>query len=310
MADTDATLSGLVVVERGTRLATAAVGNLLANLGARVLRLETPDQARQFDAAPLAERMLRGAGKQRIALGDDPAETWRRCHAIADVLLLDPPAADAPDAAIVRALLADGAGEKIVCVITPCGLAGGDAWHDAPEPLLQALGGCMAVTGHEGGPPEFVRIPVVELSAAVVAASAVLAALRVRRRDGIGQLIDLSLIEVAADQLRIHLPLLELDGPHEFRQGCRHPICTPWNVYRATDGWVLICSTSDAQWHALLDLIGHPELKQEQRYARNFQRRAAADEIDVLLQEWVGTRSMHDVVAAGRRHRRSRRRSA
>jgi len=303
VADTDAPLSGLVVVERGRRLATAAAGNLLASLGARVLRLETPDQARHFDAAPLAERMLRGAGKQRIVLTDDPAETWQRCHAMADVLLLDPPApdaplTDAPDAAIVRALLADAAGEKIVCVISPSGLAGGDAWRDVPEPLLQAVGGCMSVTGHEGGPPEFVRIPVVELSAAVVAASAVLAALRVRRRDGIGQLIDLSLIEVAADQLRIHLPLLELDGPHDFRQGCRHPICTPWNVYRATDGWVLICSTSDAQWHALLDLIGHPELKQQQRYARNFQRRALANEVDVLLQEWVGTRSMHDVVAS------------
>ena len=298
MADPDAALSGLVVVERGTRLATAAAGNLLASLGARVLRLETPDQARHFDAAPLAERMLRGAGKQRIALTGDPAETWRRCRAMADVLLLDPPAADAPDGAIVRALLADAAGEKVVCVISPSGLSGGDTWRDAPEPLLQALGGCMSVTGHEAGPPEFVRIPVVELSAAVVAASAVLAALLVRRRDGIGQLIDLSLIEVAADQLRVHLPLLELAGPHDFRQGCRHPLCTPWNVYRATDGWVLICSTSDAQWHALLDLIGRPELKQEPRFARNFQRRALADEIDVLLQEWVGTRSMHDVVVS------------
>ncbi len=295
----DATLTGLVVVERGTRLATAAVGHLLARLGAQVLRLETPQQARQFDAAPLNQRMLRGGGKQRIVLHDDVAATWRHCRAIADVLLLDPPAPEAPDGAILRALLADGvAAQKILCVVSPSGLDGGEAWRDAPEPLLQALGGGMSVTGHEGGPPEFVRIPVVELSAAVTATAAVLAALLVRRRDGVGQLIDLSLIEVAADQLRVHLPLLELDGPHEFRQGCRHPQCTPWNVYRANDGWVLICSTSDAQWHALLELIGRPELKPDPRFARNFMRRALADEIDVLVQEWVGAHPMRDVVAA------------
>ncbi len=298
MTDRDGALAGLVVAERGTRLATAAAGNLLASLGARVLRLETPDQARQLDAAPLSERMLRGSGKERIVLTGDPVETWRRCREMADVLLLDPPALDAPDRAIVRALPADAAGDRVVCVISPSGLDGGDAWLDAPDLLLQALGGCMSVTGDEGGPPEFVRIPVVELCAAVVAAAAVLAALRARRRDGVGQLIDLSLIEVASDQLRLHLPMLALDGPHDYRQGCRHPINSPWNAYRAKDGWVLVCSAGDAQWHALLDAIGRPELKQEPRFARALDRRARADEVDGFVQAWVGARGIDDAVAA------------
>lgn len=291
-------LQDLVVVERGTRLATAAAGHLLASLGARVLRLETPEQARRLDAAPLGERMLRAAGKQRILLGADPAATWRNCEAMAEVLLVDPPAPDAPDQAIVRALLADAAGEKVVCAISPAGLDGGQAWTGAPEPLLQALAGTMAVTGQEGGPPEFVRVPITELYAAVLAVSAVLAALRVRRRDGLGQLIDLSLIEVAADQLRIHLSMLRDDPTQAFRQGCRHPLCAPWNAYHARDGWVLICSTSNAQWHALLDLIGRPELKQDPRYAGTFDRRSRVDEVDAVVQAWVGERRMRDVVAA------------
>ena len=288
VAEPDAALAGIVIVERGTRLATAAVGNLLASLGARVLRLETPEQARQLDAAPLGERMLRAGGKQRILLGDDAAETWRRCQGMADVLLLEPPIAQA----------ADEAAEQVVCVMSPSGLDGGDAWRDAPDPLIQALAGSMAVTGYEGGPPEFARIPATELYAAVVATSAILAALRVRRRDGIGQLIDLSLIEIAADQLRVHLSMLEAGESQEFRQGCRHPICAPWNAYRARDGWVLICSSSDAQWHALLDAIGRPELKHEPRFATAFHRRPLVEEVDALVQAWVGGRSMQDAVAA------------
>ena len=285
VAEPEAALAGIVIVERGTRLATAAVGNLLASLGARVLRLETPEQAHQLDAAPLGERMLRAGGKQRILLGADPAETWRRCQAMADVMLLEPP-------------IADAAAEQVVCVMSPAGLDDGDAWRDAPDALIQALAGSMAVTGHEGGPPEFARIPAAELYAAVVAASAILAALRVRRRDGVGQLIDLSLIEVAADQLRVHLSMLEAGESQEFRQGCRHPICAPWNAYRAHDGWVLICSSSDAQWHALLDAIGRPELKQEPRFATAFHRRPLVEEVDALVQAWVGGRSMQEAVAA------------
>jgi crotonobetainyl-CoA:carnitine CoA-transferase CaiB-like acyl-CoA transferase len=292
------TLEGLVVVERAGRLSTAATGNLLASLGARVLRVERAEHADQLSACSLAERMLRAGGKERVALPVDPAEFWRRCLAVADVFLVDPPLAADPDQAVVHEILAADPGDKVICVFSPAGLAGGDAWIDAPDALLQALGGSMAVTGYEGGPPEFARIPVAELNAAVIAASAILSALHVRRRDLVGQLIDLSLIEVTADQLRTHVPSLATAGPHDFRQGCRHPICCPWNVFRARDGWILICSSSDAHWHAVLDVIGRPEVKQESRFAHNHHRRPLANEVDAMIEPWVSARSMNEAVAA------------
>jgi len=296
--DMNGALAGLVVVERAGRLSTAATATLLASLGARVLRLEREEHGRQIFSGSLVERMLRAGGKERITLPADPTEIWRRSLAAADILLLDPPHATDPDHAVVTEILAADAGDKILCAISPAGLAGGDAWIDAPDALLQALGGSMAVTGYEGGPPEFARIPVAELNAAILAASAILGALNVRRRDGVGQLIDLSLIEVTADQLRTHVPSLATKGPHDFRQGCRHPICCPWNVYRARDGWVLICSSSDAHWHALLDVIGRPELKQDTRFTHNHHRRPLADEVDAMIQPWVAARGMQDAVAA------------
>lgn len=290
-------LAGTIVLERGTGLATAAIGNLLASLGATVLRLESDADSAAFARATPAEQRLRAGGKRRVCLGPDMEATWRRCAAAAEVLLCDPLPADAPEAALQRARLEAGAPDKVLCVVSGEGMQGA-AGPELAEPLLQALGGAMAVTGAEGGPPEFIRVPIVSLSAAVIGASAILGALRVRRRDGSGQVIDLSLIGAAADQLRLHMPLLEPGQEQAFRQGCRHPICCPWNAYRAQDGWVVICSSSDAQWQALLGVIGRAEVRADASLARAAQRRARIDEVDAMVQGWVGGRTAAATVAA------------
>ena len=290
--DSDSVLAGVVVVERGRRLATAAVGHLLASLGATVLRLEMPAEAQRLDSAPLGERVLCCAGKRRLATAGDA--DWTRWTEGADVLLLDP--MDAEELPRLRALAT--VRNKVVCIVTPSGLESEELWLDAPEPLLQALAGALGVTGEENGAPAFTQVPIAELSAALVATTSVLAALRVRQRDGVSQLIDFSLIEAASDHLRLHLPLLSAPEPKQFRQGCRHPICAPWNVYRTRDGWVLICSTSDAQWHALLGAIDRPEMRSDPRFSSAFTRRANADAVDGLVQDWTATRSARDVVAA------------
>lgn len=287
-------LAGVIVAERGRRVATAAVGNLLASLGATVLRLETPAESAELAAMPVQDRTLRAGGKQRIRLGD---AAWRRCEAVADVLLIDPPPPGAPDHDLLRPWLRKDVTDRIVCVVSPGGLDSPDAWQGAPEPLIQALGGAMAVTGLEGGPPEFTRVPIAELGAAIMAATAILAALRVRRRDGQGQVADVSVIEAASDQLRLHLPILDLPN-NGYRQGCGHPVCCPWNAYRASDGWILICSTSQGHWEALLDAIGRPNLKADPRYGSAFDRRARIREVDGLVGDWAKSLTMQQVVAA------------
>lgn len=294
-------LAGLVVVERAGRIATAACASLLAALGARVLRAEPPDEEQRLARMSMPEQILRTGGKERVRLTPDHVEfdsNWRRLHASADVLLFDPPQAADPDYGIVQSWLAAGAGTRVICAISPAGLHGDDLPVAASDPLVQAVGGLMAVTGTQGGRPEFVRVPVAELSAAVIAVTAILAALRVRNRDGIGQLIDLSLIEVMADQLRTHVPMVVAGNPRGFRIGCRHPICCPWNVFRARDGWVLICSASDVQWLGLLDVIGRVELKSDPRFSTAAARREHADQVDEIVHAWVGKHSIEQVVAA------------
>jgi len=301
MDATPGALAGLVVVERAGRIATAACASLLASLGARVLRAELPEEEERLARMSFPERLLRTGGKERVQLA--PASTdfennWHRLHAAADVILFDPPPPADPDYGVVQSLLAVGAGAKVICAISPAGLHGDDLPVAAGDPLVQAVSGLMAVTGGQGGRPEFVRVPVAELSAAVIAVTAILAALRVRGRDGVGQLIDLSLIEVTTDQLRTHVPTVVAGSPRGFRVGCRHPVCAPWNVYRARDGWVLICSTSNVQWQGLLDVIGRVEMRSDPRFATAASRRQHVDEVDEIVQGWVSRHSIEQVVAA------------
>jgi crotonobetainyl-CoA:carnitine CoA-transferase CaiB-like acyl-CoA transferase len=225
---------------------------------------------------------------------DSVDETWRRLYEAADVVLYDPPLADEADFAVLRSLLARS-GDKVVCAISPAGLNGDELPVAASDVLVQAVGGLMAVTGEEGGRPEFSRVPIAESTAAVIAVTSILAALRVRRRDGRGQSIDLSLIEVMADQLRTHLPQVLEGMTRGFRLGCRHSIAAPWNAYRARDGWMLICSASDVQWRALLGVIGRPDLISDPRFATAALRREHVAEVDAIVQSWV---DQHDIAAA------------
>lgn len=301
MDATPGALAELIVVERAGRIATAACASLLASLGARVLRAELPEEEERLARMSFPERLLRAGGKERVQLAPasiDFETNWHRLHAAADVILFDPPQPADPDYGVVQSLLAVGAGAKVICAISPAGLHGDDLPVAAGDPLVQAVSGLMAVTGEQGGRPEFVRVPVAELSAAVIAVTAILAALRVRGRDGIGQLIDLSLIEVTADQLRTHVPIVVAGNPRGFRIGCRHPVCAPWNVYRAHDGWVLICSTSNVQWEGMLDVIGRAGLTSDPRFATAASRHQHVDEVDEIVQGWVSRQSIEQVVAA------------
>jgi len=301
MDATPGALAGLVVVERAGRIATAACASLLASLGARVLRAELPEEEERLARMSFPERLLRTGGKERVQLvpaSTDFENNWHRLHAAADVILFDPPQPAEPDYGVVQSLLAVGAGAKVICAISPAGLHGDDLPVAAGDPLVQAVSGLMAVTGEQGGQPAFVRVPVAELSAAVIAVTATLAALRVRGRDGVGQLIDLSLIEVTADQLRTHVPIVVAGSPRGFRIGCRHPVCAPWNVYRACDGWVLICSTSNLQWQGMLQVIGRAELRSDPRFTTAASRRQHVDEVDAIVQGWVSGHSIEQVVAA------------
>lgn len=269
-ASPPAALAGIEIAEAGSSLATRVCARLLAGLGARVARVAS-------GALPQGDPLdVTGEGREPALTG--APSVW----------LTDEAGAPPPEA--VR----DGA--CIVTSISALGRERASLGERASELALQARGGLMAVTGEAGGAPQPVRVPVAAMLGGLVAATATLAALRHSRLGGGAQAVEICLLEVLADQLRTQASLV-FDGRADgYRAGSRHPVCAPWNAYRAADGWAVICSASDAQWRALARCID-PALAEDPRFASVEQRRRDVDALDGLIGEWTRRLRVAEIVA-------------
>jgi crotonobetainyl-CoA:carnitine CoA-transferase CaiB-like acyl-CoA transferase len=152
---------------------------------------------------------------------------------------------------------------------------------------VQAVGGLMAVTGEEGGRPEFSRVPS-RIDGSSDRRDVDTRGAASPRRDGSGQSIDLSLIEVMADPLRSHLPQV-LDGETRgFRLGCRHSIAAPGTrTTHATAGW----SDLLGKRRAVASAAGSRRTRRSSQTTSDSQRArcgASIAEVDEIVQSWVG----------------------
>lgn len=285
-------LPPLLVVEDGHRVAVGACGGLLAQLGATVVVLEP--------AVPVASHKWRHraamvAGKQSVVI--DPrlavdADLRGSLLAAADVLILstddgtsDRAPWDAPRPAT-----------QVLCDITAFGHEGPLSGLGGDEAIVAALSGVIDTTGPADGPPTVIGAPVLEMSTATFAASAIVAALRVKRLHGFGQRIDMALFDTAFNELVNFLPLY-FEGKAATRSGNRHPLHVPWGGYRARDGFVLICSVTAEQFARIAAAIGQPGLATDERYATSAGRQRHFREIDCHIEAWTGERTVEACVA-------------
>jgi len=288
-------LRHLRVVEFGDRLATGLCTSLLARLGAEVLLVE-PIAVAATDALHAASkwphRAQLAAGKSSLAFdAGEPASVERlRAHLqAADVVVTssDWPTALPDD--VVRLIAA----VPIFCDVTAFGRASQEGpWTD---PMLQAFAGLMDTTGAPGGPPTATAVPITEASAALFAASGVLAALRGRERGPARQQVDVALFDAAFCMLSTFLPKF-CAGGEPTRIGNRHPSMSPWNAYPAKDGWVLLCSASDDMWGRVCGVVGRESLKNDPRFAIMSGRVANADEADAAIEPWIAQHTVAECV--------------
>ncbi len=284
---TPAPLAGVLVAELGERTGVSACASLLAQLGATVVTIEL-----RAPRAPPGN-----AGKSPFAGGKysvcwDPANAAdcafvREIIGAAGVVLLSSDA----DTASAAEIVATCGQRPVVCDITATGATGPLAGRALSDAMIQALCGIMDTTGMVDGPPVEIGFPVAELSTAVYAAAAVVTAWRVWRTQGIAQTIDMALYDVAVNSLTTFLPG-HFGGGSTSRLGNGHSMGVPWNAYAAADGWVLLCSTSDAHWQKICSIIGRPELAGDARFALIAGRVARRSEVDVIVSNWVSTQSV------------------
>lgn len=285
-------LSGLLVVSLEQAVAAPYCGLLLADAGARVVKVERAegDFARAYDgmaAGHSAYFVWLNRGKQSIALDiDDPADfaLLKRMLAKADVLLQNlPPGSLDKRGLSGEALRADNPG-LIVCEITGYGRTGAHAQMKAYDLLVQAESGLVAVTGGPDAPAR-VGISICDIATGLTAFSAILRALILRGRTGRGIDLSIAMFDVLADWMNVPLLSQRYRGAPPPRLGVAHPSLAPYGLYRAAQGEeLLIAIQSNREWRDFCaKILEKPALGEDPRFRDNEDRVANRPAMDAEI---------------------------
>jgi len=297
----DGPLGGTVVVSLEHAVAVPYAARLLADLGARVIKVERPgggDFARHYDrscGAVSSYFAWTNGGKESITVDlkhDAGAEVVRRLVARADVVLcnLSPGARGrlGLDAGTLRAARP----ELIVAELSSYGDSGPDsgplggpyATRKAFDALVQSEAGLVSVTG-DGAVTARAGISVADIAGGVQLHAAVLAALLHRQRTGCGATLRVSLLEALAEWM--HQPLLYAlgTGAAPPRTGAHHASIAPYGPFVCADGAAVhLAVQNEPQWRRLCtEVVGRPELADDPRFAGNPQRVANRGELHAAL---------------------------
>jgi crotonobetainyl-CoA:carnitine CoA-transferase CaiB-like acyl-CoA transferase len=174
----------------------------------------------------------------------------------------------------------------VCCCLSGFGMTGPRRSEGAYDHVIQALAGWMALTGEPGGPPTKSGLSVVDYSAGLVAAMAVLAGLHAARRDGTGCDCDVSLFETAISMLSYPATwLLTGDLPAERTHHSAHPSLVPFQAFEASDGWIVIACPKEKFWAPLCGALGLEGWATDSRFASFAGRRAHREELLAGLAE-------------------------
>jgi crotonobetainyl-CoA:carnitine CoA-transferase CaiB-like acyl-CoA transferase len=311
-------LNGIRVVECGEGVSAAYAGKLLADLGADVVKVETPagDAARRRGPYPGGaadpERsglyLYLNTNKRGAVLDLETTDGRSALTALArhaDLLVHNvPPAQTAARGLDADALLAAHP-RLVVASITPYGLQGSRRDWAATDLTLWNAGGIAYLNGGgfeaEDLPPLKPFGQQAEFQGGVNAAIAALGALRARRRTGRGQHVVVSIQQALAAILELTFEYYPYQGLIASRLG-RKPI-QPLDFLECKDGWVFICCVEEHQWQEFVRMIGSPEWAEIELFADRLSRGANWDALKIFLQEWASEQSVLDVYHAAQQRR-------
>ncbi len=291
-----APLAGLKVVELARILAGPWAGQTLADLGAEVIKVESPegDDTRRW-GPPFVERegdrsaaYFHGCnrGKTSVAIDFRTPEGQAEVRALvadADIVIENFKVGGLAKYGLDYASLAALNPGLIYCSVTGFGQDGPYAHRAGYDYIIQGMSGLMSITGAPEGQPQRVGVAITDLFTGVYATTAILAAVHQRSVTGKGQQIDMALLDVAvavtANQSMNYLTTGEAPG----RIGNFHPNLAPYQVFDCSDGYIIIAVGNDAQYQRLCAALGAPELATAPEYATNESRVALRDQLSALL---------------------------
>jgi crotonobetainyl-CoA:carnitine CoA-transferase CaiB-like acyl-CoA transferase len=300
-------LDGIRVIEIGTLIAAPFAARMLAEFGAEVIKIETPN-------------------------GGDPLRKWRKLHEGTSlwwylqsrnkksvcVNLKSPDGIEvvkrlAADADIVIENLRPGALEKLgigwdvlheinpkLTMVRISGYGQSGPYRDRPGfgAIGEAMGGIRYTTGDEDGLPARVGVSLGDSLASLHGViGALMSVLRVKTGKGDGQVVDVSLVESVFNLMESLVPEYDLLGHVRERSGGALPGIAPSNTYRTEDGFVVIAGNSDPIYKRLMHVIRRPDLADDPALAHNDGRALQSAMLDEAITAWTSRQSTGDVLA-------------
>ena len=304
-----AALDGVAVVDLSRVLAGPLAAMTLGDLGADVIKIESPagDDTRRW--LPPADAQGRSAyhhaanrNKRSIALDLKAApdlELARRLCERADVVVANFKPGTLERLGLGYESIAAANPGVVYCEISGFGERGG---RELPgyDPLVQAVGGLMSVTGPPGSPSK-AGVAIVDVVTALYAAVAVLAALYARRDTGRGQHLTVNLLHASLALLANQSAGWLASGEVPQALGNTHPSIEPFATYSAADGDLMVLAGNDAQFGRLVTALGTPALAADPRFRHNADRVANRDALRGLLEQQLAKRTRagwRDVLSA------------
>lgn len=283
-------LQGITVLDLTRVLSGPYCTMLLADLGARVIKIEQPgkgDDTRgwgpPFQAGESAYFLSINRNKESVTL-DFKQEDGRRLLGgligRADVLVENfRPGTLAKLGLDFQALQARHP-RLVYCSISGFGQTGPRRREPGYDAVMQGEGGLMSITGAADGPPFRLGVAIADIVSGMFAAQGITAALLARERSGKGQFVDIAMLDSVAALLSYQAGIYFASGAPPGRLGNRHPTIVPYETFQASDGDFVLAVGNDDQWRRF---CGVAELAEDERFTTNRQRVTGYDLLRPIL---------------------------
>lgn len=303
----NAPLAGLRVVELARVLAGPWAGQIFADLGADVIKVESPagDGTRLWGPpwitrqGPDGETQREAAyyhacnrGKRSLVADfrkvDDLARVKALC-AGADIVLENFKTGALAKFGLDYENLSAANPRLVYCSITGFGQTGPRAHEAGYDFVIQAMSGFMALTGEPEGQPMKMGISISDLTCGLYAVIGIQAALTMRERTGKGQHVDMALLDCSVGLLASQAMHYLTTGTNPPRMGNEHSQVSAYGVFPTIDGQIVLAPANDGLFNKLLHLLGRDDLLDDPRFARNEDRLANRAELDAIIAEASAT---------------------
>ena len=291
-------LEGITVLDLTRVLSGPYCTMLLADLGARVVKVEQPEKGDDtrawgppFVGTESAYFLSINRNKESVTIDFKRPEgraLLERLIARADVFVENFKPGTLAKAGLDYESLAGRFPRLVYCSISGFGQTGPRRSQPGYDAVMQAEGGLMSFSGMADGPPVRLGVAITDMLSGMFAAQAITAALFARERTGAGQNVDIAMLDAVAAVLSYQAQSYFATGIPPGRIGNRHPSIVPYETFPTSDGEFVVAVGNDAQWRRCCEVIG---LAEEERFATNRSRVANHGALKRLLDERFRTKT-------------------